>query len=98
MVKLPFFNRARIAFYHDVVMATVSFPLSLYLRVGSGAHLPVPVLPRVRGDTDREAARHTLERGRSHLRLNARDSEQQAASRPTRRPRNLTGSGMTVDR
>ena len=37
MVRLPFFNRARIAFFHDVVMATVSFPLSLYLRVGSGA-------------------------------------------------------------
>ena len=37
MVRLPFFNRARIAFVHDVVMATVSFPLSLYLRVGEGA-------------------------------------------------------------
>ncbi len=37
MVRLPFFNRARIAFVHDVVMATVSFPLSLYLRIGEGA-------------------------------------------------------------
>ncbi len=37
MVKLLFFNRARIASFHDVVMATVSFPLSLYLRVGEGA-------------------------------------------------------------
>ena len=37
MVRLPFFNRARIAFFHDVVMATLSFPLSLYLRVGEGA-------------------------------------------------------------
>ena len=37
MFRLPFFNRARIAFFHDVVMATVSFPLSLYLRVGEGA-------------------------------------------------------------
>ena len=37
MVKLLFFNRARIASIHDVVMATVSFPLSLYLRVGEGA-------------------------------------------------------------
>lgn len=27
-------NRARIAFAHDVVMAAVSFPLSLYLRMG----------------------------------------------------------------
>ncbi len=37
MVKLLFFNRARIASFHDVVMATVSFPLSLYMRVGEGA-------------------------------------------------------------
>jgi len=39
MVKMPFFNRARIASFHDVIMATVSFPLSLYLRVGDGAFL-----------------------------------------------------------
>ena len=39
MVKMPIFNRARIASFHDVIMATMSFPLSLYLRVGDGAFL-----------------------------------------------------------
>ena len=29
-------NRARIAFTHDVIMAALSFPLSLYLRMGDG--------------------------------------------------------------
>jgi FlaA1/EpsC-like NDP-sugar epimerase len=31
---LPQMNRARIALLHDTVMAAISFPLSLYLRVG----------------------------------------------------------------
>lgn len=31
---LPKMNRARIALLHDTVMAVISFPLSLYLRVG----------------------------------------------------------------
>ncbi len=34
MVRLPRLNRARIAFIHDLVMVAISFPLSLYLRVG----------------------------------------------------------------
>lgn len=34
MNPFPRLNRARIAFLHDLVMAAVSFPLSLYLRVG----------------------------------------------------------------
>ncbi|NKB56211.1 MAG: NAD-dependent epimerase/dehydratase family protein [Alphaproteobacteria bacterium] len=31
-------NRARIAYMHDVSMAAISFPLSLYLRVGGDMH------------------------------------------------------------
>jgi len=34
MNPFPRLNRARFAFCHDVVMAAISFPLSLYLRVG----------------------------------------------------------------
>src|SRR3546814_6978418 len=34
MPKLPRLNRARYAFLHDVIMAAVSFPLALYLRLG----------------------------------------------------------------
>lgn len=34
MNPFPSLNRARIAFLHDLVMAAISFPLSLYLRVG----------------------------------------------------------------
>ena len=34
MSPLPSFNRARIAFAHDTFMAALSFPLSMYLRLG----------------------------------------------------------------
>ena len=34
MYPFPRFNRARIAFAHDLLMAAISFPLSLYIRVG----------------------------------------------------------------
>ena len=34
MSPLPNLNRARIAFAHDTVMAAISFPLSMYLRLG----------------------------------------------------------------
>ncbi len=34
MSPLPRLNRARIAFAHDTVMAALSFPLSMYLRLG----------------------------------------------------------------
>ena len=36
MAKIPTFksNRARVAYIHDVCMAAISFPVSLYLRVG----------------------------------------------------------------
>ena len=36
MASIPAFksNRARVAYLHDVCMAAISFPLSLYLRVG----------------------------------------------------------------
>ncbi|HAI29054.1 MAG TPA: nucleotide sugar dehydratase, partial [Thalassospira sp.] len=30
------FQRSHIAFVHDVIMAAISFPLALYLRVGDG--------------------------------------------------------------
>lgn len=36
LLKFPPRNRTTIAFVHDVVMAALSLPLSLYLRVGSG--------------------------------------------------------------
>ena len=36
MLGLLKHNRARIAFTHDVIMAALSFPLSLYLRMGDG--------------------------------------------------------------
>ena len=32
--KKPRFNRANIAFVHDVIMAAISFVLSLFLRLG----------------------------------------------------------------
>lgn len=34
MSPLPSLNRARIAFAHDTIMAAISFPLSMYLRLG----------------------------------------------------------------
>ena len=34
MNLIPRLNRARIAFCHDLIMAGISLPLSLYLRVG----------------------------------------------------------------
>ena len=34
MSPLPSLNRARIAFAHDTFMAALSFPLSMYLRLG----------------------------------------------------------------
>ena len=34
MILFPRFNRARIALLHDTAMATISFPLALYLRLG----------------------------------------------------------------
>ena len=34
MNPIPRLNRARIAFCHDLIMAGISLPLSLYLRVG----------------------------------------------------------------
>lgn len=36
MSPFPKLNRARIALLHDTIMAALSFPLSLYLRVGDG--------------------------------------------------------------
>ena len=36
---LPRMNRARIALLHDTVIAAISFPLSLYLRVGDGFYI-----------------------------------------------------------
>ena len=34
MILIPRLNRARIALAHDTVMAAISFPLALYLRLG----------------------------------------------------------------
>ena len=34
MILFPRFNRSRIALVHDTAMATISFPLALYLRLG----------------------------------------------------------------
>lgn len=34
MIFFPRFNRSRIALVHDTAMATISFPLALYLRLG----------------------------------------------------------------
>ena len=34
MILFPRFNRSRIALLHDTAMATISFPLALYLRLG----------------------------------------------------------------
>ena len=41
--RLPEGKRSKIAFAHDVVMAAVSFPLSLVLRIGDGIHFYDPV-------------------------------------------------------
>ena len=35
MILYPRFNRARIALLHDTIMATISLPLALYLRLGN---------------------------------------------------------------